>query len=476
MELERYWRTIRRWLWLTLALGVIVGITAALVSYQQPRVYRATAVALVNPTQAVLPNSAGTVSTDQLVATYVRLLVQTPVRDQLVRFGSLTPDQAASVVVSASVEPGTTVVDINLDAPDPQVALSAARAIVPAFNGSLDALQQEVQGATGSTRLQALVPVRLPTSVPSTPTTPQPVRDALIGFAVGLVLGISLSFLLEYLDNTIKTESDVRVRLELGLLGAVALKTLRGTPKEADEEVALVTVREPDDAVSEAFRAIRTNLLFSSIDRQLHSIVVTSTIPGEGKTSAACNIAVAMAQAGTRVILVDADFRRPDLHRIFRLENVGLGNLILNDRSESELIQETAVRNLRVVCSGPPPPNPSELLGSAGMRRVSQRLAEIAEIVVYDTPPVGAVTDASVLGARADGVILVVERGRPPVHQIQKVRDILRSVGAQILGVVLNKLPEEDGSAYYSAYYNRVPRKLKSGDGRRRLPAENPSP
>ncbi|MDQ6748114.1 MAG: polysaccharide biosynthesis tyrosine autokinase [Candidatus Dormibacteraeota bacterium] len=470
MELERYWRVARRWLWLTIVLGLIAAITAGVVSYQQPKVYRATAVALVNPTQAILPNSTGVLTTDELVATYVHLLAQTPVRDQLVRFGNLGGDQAGSVVVTALVEPGTTVVDINLDAADPQVALAAARAIIPAFNGSLDELQQEVQGASGATKLQALVPVRLPTAVPSNPVRPQPVRDAVIALVAGMVLGTGIGFLLERLDSTIKSEADVRALLDLPLLGAVAFKAVRGGRAGAAEEVALVTVREPDDAVSEAFRAIRTNLLFSTVDRPLRSIVVTSTIPGEGKTSTACNIAVAMAQAGSRVILVDADFRRPALHRIFKFDNLGLGNLILGDRLEEEVIRATGIRNLRVVCSGPTPPNPSELLGSAGMRRANERLLELADVVIYDTPPVGAVTDASVLGARADGVILVVERGRPPVQKIQKVRDTLNSVGASILGAVLNKLLDDE-AGYYSEYYNRSSSAGKRSTRKRPKPA-----
>lgn len=475
MELERFWRVARRWFWLTVVLGLISGVTAGVVSYQQPKVYRATAVALVNPTQAVLPNSAGTVTTDELVATYVRLLAQTPVRDQLVRAGNMTPDQASSVTVTAAVEVGTTVVDINLDSADPQVALSAARAIIPAFNGSLDEVQQQVQGASGATKLQALVPVRLPTAVPGQPVSPQPVRDALIALFVGMALGIGIGFLLERLDNTIKTEADVRTLLELPLLGAVALKPVHGKPAEAAEEVALVTVREPDDAVSEAFRAIRTNLLFSSVNRKLRSIVVTSTIPGEGKTSAACNIAVTMAQAGTRVILVDADFRRPAIHRIFKVQNVGLGNLILGERPYEQLIRETGISNLRVVCSGPTPPNPSELLGSDGMRLVGDRLQKLCDLVIYDTPPVGAVTDACVLGAWADGVILVVERGRPPVQKIQKVRDTLNSVGASILGAVLNKLLD-DQAGYYSEYYNRSARSGRRSTRRRPQPAEGGHP
>jgi len=227
---------------------------------------------------------------------------------------------------------------------------------------------------------------------------------------------------------------------------------VRGTDREVAEEVALVTIREPDDAVSEAFRAIRTNLLFNSLDAKLRTLVVSSTVPGEGKTSTACNLAVAMAQAGNRVIIVDADFRRPELHRVFHKgRNVGLGNFILGDASEQDMILDTDVPNLRVICSGPTPPNPSELLGSQRMLKTIERLKELADVVIFDTPPVAAVTDATILAARTDGTILVVERGGTPIDAILQAKVKLDSVGARLLGIVLNKVRSGDAGAYY--YY-----------------------
>lgn len=460
MELTRYWGTLRRWLWLIVLFALIAGATTAAASYQQPRVYRQTAVGLVNPTQVLVPNAS--LDNDTLVTTYVRLVYTAPVKDNLSHFGELTPAQTAGVVIAATREAGTDLIDITVAAGDPQVEFNAARAVIPAFNAALQDVQQGIPGTNPGTQLQALAKISVPDAPPTKPDSPQPQRDGVLGGAAGLVLGISLAFLLEYLDNTVKSDVEVPLKLDLPLLGAMSLRLTSGHRRE---DVALVTVRDPKDPMAEAYRALRTNLLFSTVGGSLRSIVVTSSIPGEGKTSSAANLAAAMAQAGSRVILVDADFRRPDIDKVFRKrENVGLGNLILRDRPDEELIQATDIPNLRVVCSGPTPPNPSELLGSISMSRVTQRLLEMADVVIFDTPPLAAVTDATVLAAHADGVILVVERGRTPIPHVLRARDTLRAVGANVLGVVLNKMPLGEGYYYYG-YYAGGGRKRGKGKG-----------
>jgi capsular exopolysaccharide synthesis family protein len=193
----------------------------------------------------------------------------------------------------------------------------------------------------------------------------------------------------------------------------------------------------------------------------LRTLVVTSTQPGEGKTTTACNLAVVFAQAGSRVILVDADFRRPSVHRVFnRRQNAGLGGLLLRSAGIAELVYTTSIHGLGVVCSGPPPPNPSELLGSTAMETLLESFARVADVVIFDTPPVGAVTDATVLGAMADGVVLVVERGTVRIQAINKGLETLESVGASVLGAVLNKSRASD-SYYY--YYGEPPIALAPG-------------
>ena len=462
----------RRWAWLIILLGAIAAITAAAVSYELPRVYEAQTVALVNPKQLAPQTSTdpglGTgVTTDTLLATYVRLVNATPTARKLIADGIPRSEDQLKGSITAVAEKNTTLIDIVVHDQDPQVALAIAQDVVPAFNTSLRELQAS-NAAPGSTtpRLDALVPWEVPSKAPTTPVSPRTRTNIAVALAAGLILGAALAAWLEFLDKSLKSEADVRIKLGLPLLGAVLFKKRSRGFSNDREGVALVTVTHPKDPISEAYKAIRTNLMFNSLDRKLRTIVVSSTMPGEGKTITACNLAVTLAQAGNRVILVDADFRRPELHRVFhRSRNEGLGNFILGEVDESEMLLTTVVPNLRILCSGLTPPNPSELLGSARMAATIEKLKTAADIIVFDTPPVGAVTDATVLAARTDGMILVVERGRTPVDGILQAKARLDAVGANILGVVLNKVRSGDaGSYYYYKYYAEPEPRSRKGE------------
>jgi polysaccharide biosynthesis transport protein len=472
LEVLQFGRVLRRWGRLIIGFALIAGITAAVVSYELPRTYEATTVALVNPKQVLLPADAGAsaLSTDALVQTYSRLIGATPVYQKLIAGGVPRTEEELINGVSAKVEPNTTLIDITIKDRDPAMTQRIAEEIIPAFNASLRELQNKVATPdVTAAKLEALVPWQVPSHAPTSPVSPKPLLNVLFALVAGTALGIGIAFLLEYLDNTIKSELDVRIQLNQALLGPVLYKHVkrRGRRVESEEDIALVAIREPHDPMSEAYRAIRTNLMFASTDTRLKSLVVTSAIPGEGKSSTACNLAVVMAQAGNKVILVDADFRRPQLHKIFHRSNVGLGNLILGDRAEVDLIVKTQVDNLSIVCSGPTPPNPSELLGSIRMQGVLDRLKSIADVVIFDTPPVGALTDATILAARTDGVVLVVERGRTDVHSVTKALDTLKAVRANVLGVVLNKMQASKGSEYYYyRYHTETPRGKAGSNGR----------
>ena len=225
--------------------------------------------------------------------------------------------------------------------------------------------------------------------------------------------------------------------------------------KTKDESSAgLVALAEPRSAAAEAFRALRTNLQFASPDKPVHTILATSTSPDDGKSTTIANLAVTFAAAGSTTILVDADLRRPHLHKLFGLSNeAGLTTLVTEmarkEGSENVAppLQATEVPNLRVLTSGPVPPNPAEILASQRMADILTLLRNEAEYVLIDTPPVIAVTDAAVLAPRVDGVFLVVNAGKTRRDLAAKARDILQQVNANILGVVLNNA-KLDKSAY----------------------------
>jgi len=216
----------------------------------------------------------------------------------------------------------------------------------------------------------------------------------------------------------------------------------------------LVALRDPRSPVAEAYRALRTNIQFSSLDTPVRTLLVTSAGSDEGKSTTLANLAVVMAESGTRVLAVDCDLRRASLHTLFDLDNSkGLTSVFLPDGAEPLPVQDTAVPNLQVLTSGPLPPNPSELLGSRVMTRVLERLREAAEIVLFDAPPVVAVTDAALLAPRVDGVLLVVDAGSTRRDVARRARAQLEKVNARLLGVVLNNVPlDSQMFGYYARH------------------------
>ncbi len=227
----------------------------------------------------------------------------------------------------------------------------------------------------------------------------------------------------------------------------------RVKPKD-EGSAGLIALTEPRSAAAEAFRALRTNIQFASPDKPVHTILATSTSPDDGKSTTIANLAVTFAASGSPTILVDADLRRPHLHKLFRLPNEqGLTTLVSEmarkggDADLDSHLQATGVPNLQVLTSGPVPPNPAEILASQRMADILARLREKAEYVLIDTPPVIAVADAAVLAPRVDGVFLVINAGKTKRDLAAKARDILLQVNANLLGVVLNNA-KLDKSAY----------------------------
>ena len=209
-----------------------------------------------------------------------------------------------------------------------------------------------------------------------------------------------------------------------------------------DTKGGLITISDPRSSVSEAFRTLRTNLQFASVDRELYSILVTSAEPGARKSSTLANLAVTMAQAEKRIILIDCDLRKPSLHELFNLENeVGLVTMMLEDEAlANPPLQETGVTGLWLLASGPLPPRPSDLLGSRRMERIIETLGERADVLLFDAPPVLAVTDASILATKIDGVLLVTSAGRTKREQVKDAIAQLEKVNAHIVGAVLNNV------------------------------------
>lgn len=215
----------------------------------------------------------------------------------------------------------------------------------------------------------------------------------------------------------------------------------------------LIVYNDPKSPISEAFRTIRTNIQFSNIDKGIKSLVLTSSGPSEGKSTVISNLAITMAQAGKKVLLIDSDLRKPRIHKIFALNSYkGLTNVIFYDLDYKEVIKFTPVDGLDILTSGPIPPNPAEILGSEKMKKFLKNVEEDYDLVLIDTPPIGVVTDAAVLASRCDGVILVCAVGQAIIDAVKNAKNALEKVNANILGVVLNKVPMGK-RGYYKYYY-----------------------
>ncbi len=215
----------------------------------------------------------------------------------------------------------------------------------------------------------------------------------------------------------------------------------------------LLAHNSPKDPVAEQYRTIRTNIQFSDADQDIKSIVLTSTGPGEGKSTTASNLATVYAQQGLRVLLIDADLRKPTAHYTFRLENhVGLTNVLTKQSTLGQAVQETEVPELFLLTSGPIPPNPAELLASNNMTELLKEMKEEFDMVIFDTPPVLAVADAQILANQVDGSILVVSSGKTDKEAAVKAKELLLKANAKVLGAVLNNRKMEEGSDYYYYY------------------------
>lgn len=215
----------------------------------------------------------------------------------------------------------------------------------------------------------------------------------------------------------------------------------------------LITANNPKSPISEAYRVIRTNLQFASLDNPLKTIVVTSSSPGEGKSTTITNLAVTFAQTGSKVLLIDADLRKPQLNKMFHESNkLGLTSAIMFPERVFDFIRETEVENLSLMTSGPIPPNPSELLGSLKMKNLIKALESAYDFVLMDSPPVGMLTDAQLIAALSDGVLIVVASAGVTIEALNHSKHLLEQVNAKIVGVILNKLEKESNGYYYYNY------------------------
>lgn len=445
MDLQQYLHAVRTHWWVVLApvvLGVAFGLY--LVSSADSE-YRASVTFFVATSSDT--GTQGAVQGDEFAQRRVNSYL-----------GLLTTDRLAVNVIDATgldLAPGRVKAMMGADAGVDTVLLTATvtdpsrelvTQVADAVSTELPKLVDEVENqgpGPGSVHLEVV-------SGPSVSELP-PRRALMVGIpaVIGLVLGLALAWLLELRDKTIRSDAELVALHPVPVLGTIpADRRLRDAPRLAHEPASSAGI--------ESFRQLRTNLEFIDIDTRVQVLVVTSAVAGEGKTTTVTNLAAALAAADKRVLVIEADLRRPALDEYFDMEpGVGLTDVVVGHAEIDAALRPVGHRGLVVLPSGQPPPNPSELLGSEAMAQLLERLRSRFDNIILNTPPLLPVTDAAVLAAVADGVVVVVRAGRTTRHQLMQAMRSLQAVGARVLGTVLNMAPSRRGPAYKAYWRTR---------------------
>ena len=519
MELKEYLTPLRRWWWLILAATILAAGSSYFDASRQPNQYQSTTTLMIGRAiEDPNPTNNTFFMGQQLAQTYADMARRQRVQDatknalgltwlpsytaravpnnQLIeitvtdtnpqRAQAVANELARQLILQSPTAPEQeeaarqefitrqlAALEINIEQTQTELeekqaeinTLQSARQIadtqnqIDSLQARLNTLQSNYGALLSNTQRGAINTLNVleEASLPTQPVGANLWQTILLAAAIGFVLAAGAAYLMEYIDDTIKTPDNIKRLVDLPTLAGI---TRIKTDHDPDK---LVLLKQPRAPIAEAFRSLRTAIQFSSIDRPNQAtILVTSSNPMEGKSMNASNLALAIAQAGHSVILVDADLRRPRLHKYFELaNNQGLTNLLLALDLETpldvayqqieQMVQPSPLPELKILTSGPIPPNPSEILGSGKMQAALDVMQAHFDFVIIDSPPVLAVTDAVVLSTRVDSVLLLVEANRTRRGQLIRSVERLREVNANLIGTILNRL--EAGSEGYGYYY-----------------------
>jgi capsular exopolysaccharide synthesis family protein len=441
MDIRDYLRVLRA-SWVLVLAGLILGggLATGLSALMTPQ-YTATTQLFVTITGSddIATAVQGNYYAEGKVASYAKLLRSKQLVTNVIGEAGLdlTP-QTLIDRLSVEVVPDTTILDISVTDTSAERATAIAGTVAREFR----AMVQELETPDGETKSPVRVTVIAAPELPQEPSSPALVPNALLGAVVGLFLAAVVAVVRDLLDTTVKDDDAAAA-----LAGAPVIGHL---PSAA--ELSGVQPPEPQStsAAAEAIRHVRANLAFVDVDNPPRTILVTSSVPGEGKTTLAVNLAVALAEAGNTVTLVEADLRRPRAARYLGLvSGVGLTSVLTGAASIDDVIQPVRNGALQVLAAGPLPPNPSELLSSAAMSVLIDELSRSRDIVVIDAPPLLPVADAAALAGLVDGVLLAAQWGSVDTHELERSGAMLSRLGAKLLGVVMTQVPGRSAAVAY---------------------------
>ena len=456
MELKDYIRVIRKRWQIIVAVTLVVLAGAALATALSPKVYEATTRLFVS-TSGSSDSSAllsGSNFTQQRVKSYADVITTPNVLDPVIKELQLKTTAAKlGNQITATVPLDTVLIEVAVQDTNPRVAAEVADAVGRQFTSTVADLESVNKGQSSPVKVTV---VSAPT-VPIAPISPKPVRNLALGVVLGLLLGLGLALLRDLLDTTIKDEKDCSEVTDSTVIGGIAFDP------DASKN-PLIVQADPHSPRAEAFRTLRTNLQFVDAASHPRSIVFTSSVPDEGKTTTTANLAITMAAGGARICVVEGDLRRPRLLEYMGMDGSrGLTNVLIGQAGLEDVLQQFADSSVYVVGAGSVPPNPSELLGSAAMIETLRELESRFDVVIIDTPPLLPVTDAAVLSTIAGGTVVVVGAGRVDRDHLAKSLQSLEAVNGRLLGLVLNMIPTKGTDAsYYSGYAPKSERAAKS--------------
>lgn len=442
MDLQDYLRIARkRWRAIAAMTALMLAAAAAL-TILTPKSYQSSAQLFVSTGggDSTADLAQGSTFTQKQMKTYAQVIVSPKVLDPVRKELGVEAGDILTSSLTATTPPDTVLINVVATDHDPAKAAKVANAVAQEFTSTVQELQSVKAGQ--STPVKATI-VK-PAEAAKTPASPKPVRNLALGLVAGIMLGLGLALLRDRLDTSVASERDVKELTDETIIGAIPFDP--EAPKQP-----LIVQSDPQSARAEAFRTLRTNLQFVDIANHPKVLVLTSSLPGEGKSTTAANLALTIGAGGSTVCVIEGDLRRPQPLNYMGLEGgVGLTSVLIGEADLDDVLQPFG-ENLHVLGAGPIPPNPSELLGSETMQSLLDKLRERFDYVIIDAPPLLPVTDAAVVARLTDGAIVVVGAGVIKKENVTRALESLETVEANILGIVMNRVPTKGKGGYY--YY-----------------------